>query len=170
MLKGLDYIHSRSISHGDIRPQLIGIDKQPQEDGQLMEKDYILDRLADPSPLERIQSQNIILKRELYMSPEVWKKLQGKDKTAKYNAFANDLYSLGLVMLQAGVKGTIQDIYQPKGEFGEDKLQEKLTHFCNKYQRDNFLCALVKIMLKTKESERLDTKELLNNFERRYEH
>lgn len=60
-----------------MRPQLIGYDKADT-------RFQVLDRLADPSPIERVQSQNIIGKKDLYLSPELYKKLQGRDKAMKY--------------------------------------------------------------------------------------
>ena len=80
-LNGLRSLHSQRITHGDIRPQYIGINKDTNEVS-------ILDRLADPSPIEKTQGTHIVGgKNTLYMSPELYKKLQGKDKLVKYDPF-----------------------------------------------------------------------------------
>ena len=44
--QALDHLHSRGLSHGDVRPQLIGYDKTTNSY-------QLLDRFNDPSPLEK---------------------------------------------------------------------------------------------------------------------
>ena len=73
MLSALNYLHSRGLSHGDIRPEYIGHNKQTNQ--------YtLLDRFRDPSPLEKTQTDNVVNRRDLYMSPNLYKKLGGKKK------------------------------------------------------------------------------------------
>ena len=50
-LNGLDYLHSKKLAHGDIRPQLISANRM--NSGQEANKFELLDRLADPSPLTK---------------------------------------------------------------------------------------------------------------------
>ncbi len=68
VMNGLNHLHSKKIAHGDIRPQNIGYNKA--------EGSYkILDRLSDPSPIEKSQMNNIITKKDIYMSPQLYSKL-----------------------------------------------------------------------------------------------
>lgn len=41
----------------------------------------LMDRFRDPSPLTKAQTDNIVNRRDLYMSPSLYKKLKGKVKT-----------------------------------------------------------------------------------------
>ena len=41
-------------------------------------------------------------KRDLYMAPELYLKLKGKDKNATYDVIDNDLHALGLTALALG--------------------------------------------------------------------
>lgn len=67
-LHALEGLHSKGLNHGDIRPEYIGHDKQTGN--------YILlDRFRDPSPLEKTQTDNLINKRDIYMSPSLYHKL-----------------------------------------------------------------------------------------------
>lgn len=56
------------MSHGDIRPEYIGHDKATGN--------YILlDNFKDVSPLEKVQTDNLINKKDIFMSPSLYKKL-----------------------------------------------------------------------------------------------
>lgn len=156
-LSGLNHLHSKNITHGDIRPLNIGYNKASNQF-------QILDRLSDPSPLEKLQAANIINKKELYVAPELWKKLQGKDKTLKYNAYKNDLYALGLSILTLGTSDSVQDIYKPNGEFDQNRLNEHISAFNNKYQAENpYLCTIVKKLLAPTEADRPDSQQFISN-------
>ena len=95
VLSALNSLHSKNLVHGDIRPELIGHNKQNNSYA-------LLDRFRDPSPLEKTQADNIVNKRDLFMSPALYKKLQGKLKTQTYNNQANDHHSLGMTLLSLG--------------------------------------------------------------------
>jgi len=154
ILDGLHHLHSRNITHGDIRPLNIGYHKAANHF-------QILDRLADPSPLEKLQASNIVNKKELFICPELWKKLQGKDKTLKYSAYSNDLYALGLTVLHLGTSDSVQDIYKPNGEFNQQRLDQHIGDFNNKYNAENpYLCNIVQTLLNAKEEDRLDSAKL----------
>ena len=156
-LEGLHHLHSRNITHGDIRPLNLGYHKAANQF-------QILDRLSDPSPLEKLQASNIINKKELYVSPELYKKLQGKDKTLKYNAYKNDLYALGLSILFLGNSDSVQDIYKPQGEFDQNKLNEHLKNFDGKYKSENpYLCTIVSTLLAPSEADRPETQQLVSS-------
>lgn len=125
-VNGLAHLHKLDISHGDVRPLNIGYNRDSRNV-------QILDRLQDPSPLEKLQSNNIINKKDLYVAPELYRKLQGKDKTLKYNPYKNDLYGLGLSLLSAGNVDSVQNIYKPNGDLDQAALDAHLRNFDNKY-------------------------------------
>ena len=157
ILGGLAHLHSNKVTHGDIRPQTLGYNRG---NGEVK----ILDRLADPSPLEKIQGSNIINKKELFICPELYKKLNGKDKTLQYSAVKNDLYATGLTIMSLGNQDSHQDIYKPNGEFNQQRLDEHLITFDQKYGGENpFLVTVVRNLLSKNESERPDTEALKQN-------
>ena len=107
-LLGLNHLHELDISHGDVRPLTIGLNKDSNSV-------QILDRLSNPAPAEQVQNKHIVENKDLFVSPELYRKLQGKDKTSKYDPFKNDLFGLGLTLLQAGNGEKVQNVYKPNG-------------------------------------------------------
>lgn len=155
ILNGLGFIHDMGYAHGDIRPQLIGFNRQ---------KMYfdISDRLLDASPIERCQANNIATKKDLYVSPELYKKLKGKNKQQSFNPCKNDVFALGLTILYAGVSASVQDIYLPDGEIEHRKLQEHVMNFDAKHAEKNpLLSALIKTLLQMDENTRKDVSTIL---------
>lgn len=156
-LAALSLIHQRGLSHGDIRPQLIGFDKQSKHF-------EILDRLADPTSIERCQTNNLVNKKDIYLAPQLYKKLKGKDKGATFNAQKNDIFALGLTILYLGEGKSIQDIYTADGEVVPRKLQEHVMEFDIKCSDDNpLLCTMLKELLQFEESNRSEAGTILRN-------
>lgn len=153
-LSALHNLHVKDIVHGDIRPMLIGYDRSHNH--------YeLLDRIIDPSPLERCQSNHIVNNKELYMSPELYKKLKGNDKMIIFDPAKNDIFALGLVILNLGIRKSVQNIYLPSGEIGHRFLQEHVMNFDLKYNAESpFICALVKALLQMSGESRLDARSL----------
>lgn len=152
-LNGLHNLHSQNITHGDIRPQYIGMSKESNEA-------IILDRLADPSTMEKVQASHIIGgKNQLYLSPEMYKKIQGKDNSSKYDPFKNDVYALALSIVEAGNGKSLKDIYNTNGTVDQTKLDAHLNAFSQKYKGE-YLNNLVRTSLSKDQSSRLTTGEL----------
>ena len=156
-LLGLHSIHERGLAHGDIRPQLIGYDKANNHF-------EIMDRLSNASLIERYQGIQMVNGKEIYQSPEFYKKLKGKDKTTKFDYMKNDIFALGLTILYIGTGNSIQNIYLPDGEIERRLLHEHVMNFDMKYGEYNpFLCNLLKTLLQTRDSDRPDTELLFRN-------
>ena len=63
----------------------------------------LLDRLNDPSPIERAQINNLMNNKEIFMSPQLYKRINTKGrKKPPYNRQKNDLFSLGMSIISAG--------------------------------------------------------------------
>lgn len=152
-LKGLNSLHQEKITHGDIRPQYIGFSHATGEV-------EILDRLADPAPIEKTQTSHLVNKKNLYLSPELYKRLQGKDKMAKFDPAKNDVYGLGLSILEAGNGQSVQDIYNANGTINQANLDRHLQNFNGKY-RGGYLSNFVSGALASNEASRYDAGNLL---------
>ena len=158
LLSGLQSIHQKGLAHGDIRPQLIGFDKQRTHF-------ELLDRLADPTPVERCQTAHLINNKEVYLSPELYRKLKGKDKSVSFNTQKNDIFALGLTILYLGTGDNLKNIYLSDGEFERRLLQEHVMNFDLKYNDENpVLCSLLKELLRLEEDKRGDITNILRQF------
>ena len=154
---GLQNLHSKNVAHGDIRPQHIGYDKS-------LNQYQMLDRFADPTPLERCQTNNIVNNKPLYLGPQLYKKLKGADKKASYDAQKNDIYALGMSILHTGTLDSMQDNYLPNGTINMKKLEEHLQDFESKHAASNpLLCQTLRKMLSEEETERPDVNQLIDS-------
>lgn len=154
-LRGLDYIHSRGLAHGDIRPELIGCERD--KGSKSVGHSALLDRLADQSSVERVQTNRMINKKQMFMSPQLFKLINTKGKNKPlYNRQKNDLFALGMTILSAGNGSSVNNCYIKGGDFNQDKLNEHKKKFNEKYQRNPDLCRVVSDLLQIDEDKRPD--------------
>jgi serine/threonine protein kinase len=154
-LRGLDFIHSRGLAHGDIRPELIGCEKD--KGSKSISHSNLLDRLVDQSSIEKAQTNRLINKKQLYMSPQLYKLINTKGKKKPiYNRQKNDLFALGMTVLSAGNKKSLNNCYVKGGDFNVDKLNEHLDQFNQRYSRNPNLCRVVSDLVQVDESMRPD--------------
>lgn len=153
-LSGLGALHSKGVCHGDVRPQTVGIDRAQA-------KIKLIDRLADSTPLEKIQQNNIVAKKALYISPQLYHKLM-KDKKAACDPQKNDLFALGLTVLAAGVQEPTADLYSPAKGFDSEKLAAQLAKFSDKYSSSLPLLNIVHNLLAESEEKRVASWARLN--------
>ena len=150
VLNGLKSLHSRGVAHGDIRPQLIGYDRDAHDV-------RLLDRLKDSSAPEKTQANHVKNKEEVYVSPQLHAKLNGKDVKTPVDVHKNDLYAAGLTTLALGLQTNLQDVYQPKGQFDQDKLNRYVSEFEAKYGAEQpGLVKKVKESVAEKEEDRVN--------------
>lgn len=161
ILDSLDYLHSKKMIHGDVRPNMISAERvgpthEPNEF-------KLLDRLADSSPLERAQANNMVNNKELYMSPQLWKKINSKKNTkVEYNRFKNDIFALGMSIISAGNKSSLKNCYVKGGEFNSDNLKNHLAEFKKNYHYNPSLNNVVSHLVEVHEINRPTTSILKN--------
>ena len=159
-LNCLDYLHSKKLAHGDIRPQLISAEKiGPTEQ---LNQFKLLDRLADPSPIAKVQINRMIAGKELYMSPQLWKHINTKGKVKpKWDRQKNDLFSLGMSLLSAGNATSLKSCYKKDGTFDSNKKEEQLERFKSERGDNYALCNVVSYLLEEDEEQRPDIDMIL---------
>ena len=159
-LHGLDYLHSQNLAHGDIRPQLISADRVGPSTS--VNQFRLLDRLGDPSVVERAQVNNYMNNKELFMSPQLFKYINTKGKNRiKYSRQKNDLFALGMTIMSAGNGTSLKDCYNKGGHFNEARKRNHLEKFRERYTSNYALCNVVTNLLEPEEKNRPDTDILL---------
>jgi len=159
-LHGLDYLHVQNLAHGDIRPQLISAEKVGNVSSPNQFK--LLDRLNDPSPIERAQINNLMNNKEIYMSPQLYKRINTKGKKKPpYNRQKNDLFALGMSIISAGNAKSVKNCYMKGGNFNKVKLKEHLDTFKQRNANNYSLCNVVTNLVEYEEDVRPDTGMLL---------
>jgi serine/threonine protein kinase len=161
VLDSLDYLHSHKLVHGDIKPNMISAERvgpthEPNEF-------KLLDRLADPSPLEKAQVNNMLNNKELYMSPQLWKKINSKKKTnLSYNKYKNDIFALGMSMISAANQVSLKSCYKKGGQFNSAHLNSHLQKFKERYYQHPSLTNVVAHLVQIEEINRPTTSILRN--------
>lgn len=83
----------------------------------------------------------------------------------KHDKHKSDAFSLGLVLLEAGLLKSIQEIYEKKrGTINQNKLNILIEEFSNKYFRDYDLVQALRSMLVVSEFDRSGFTELKMQF------
>lgn len=122
----------------------------------------ILDRLGDPSPPSQVQLNNFKSKKSLYMSPLVFCSLCCKQRKIKHNPFKSDVFSLGMVILEAGLLDSVQNVYdRSRGDIDENALVENVERFFQRYPTNFVLQEMLLIMLEFTEDLRQEPIKLL---------
>lgn len=102
--QSLAFLQKNKMVHGDVRPRFMAY----FADRHLFK---ITDRLSDPSSPIKVQLNWLRKNGNLYMSPLLFKFLKNGVKKFMHNPYKSDVFSLGLCVLEAGLKEDIQGIF-----------------------------------------------------------
>lgn len=143
--------------HSDVRPELIEYPTAEREHFRLM------DRLADPALPSQVQLNNLRRGKDLYMSPTLFFCLANRVEKVRNNPYKSDVFSLGMVLLEAGLLESVQPIYNfDKRDIEEEVIVELVERFIDKYPGDALLQELLMIMLEFNEQLRMSPRRLLS--------
>lgn len=115
VLQSLNLMHAKGKAHGDIRPEYIGFD---QKTGKYL----LMDRFSDNKTLERLQADYLAGSKDVYMSPNVYSKIKGKNKNVTYDEKKNDYHALGMTLLNLGNQEPVNNYYNDNGTVDNLKL------------------------------------------------
>ena len=157
MLYGMAFLQENQMVHGDIRPSLIQVPLVPTENFRL------LDRLGNSSTPDKIQKINIQAKNWIYTSPALFKGITKNKNPLKHNPFKSDIFSFGMILLEAGTLESVQKVYDlEKKQIDEEELINLVQKFVDRYS-DTVLQEGLMIMLEFSEKLRQDPVKLLNS-------
>lgn len=85
-----------------------------------------MDRFGWDKPLEKLQSEYIIGNKDFYMSPGIYNKIKGKNKSSVFDTKKNDYHALGMTLLNMGVQDSVRNYYNEDGSVNAGNLQGHL--------------------------------------------
>ena len=108
VLEAICVLRGKKMVHGDIRPDFIARFHPAR-------RFKLLDRMGDVAPPADAQRSAVLQHRPLYMPPEAFEAFCASDSPPKQNFYKSDLFSLGMVSLEAFVPfDRLQRLYSRK--------------------------------------------------------
>lgn len=160
LLYGMSFLEEGRMVHGNIRPELISVPVSKEDNFRL------LDRLADPSPPIQNQMNNFQNHKDIYMAPVFFTSFLSNSLKIRHNPFKSDSFSLGMVILEAGLLQSVQSVYNrnsPDFQIDKQKLIFFVEKFISLYSQDEVLIEALMIMLEFGEALRQTPSELLDS-------
>jgi hypothetical protein len=159
-LLALQFLESTGRFHGDIRPIHVTLSKV-----EILSK--LVDKSDDIFSLDRqkqVQSSHLIKKDPIYQSELLYQNLMKNNLKFEVNSNKEDLFALGLVILEMGNLTSIQNIYNQKDlGINDEALDIHFNAFKQKYLQQNLLLtSTLQELLKIEEPSRLTATDLLN--------
>lgn len=159
-LFGLVHLQEHNMVHADLRPELVGVPVQRGHGFRL------LDRLGDPSPPNQVQLNNLKAGKSVYMSPALFHALSSREPKVRHNPFKSDVFSLGMVLLEAGLLESVQTVYNSsKGDIDHEVLVDLVEKFFMRYPRNYILQEVLLVMLEFSEALRQEPAKLLRTLQ-----
>jgi len=126
MIESGSYLQQSSSPHGDVRPCYAHI----TERGNFK----LGDRMSDGISVTQNQLNIMVSGKHYYMSPSLFTSLKKGVTKVSHNIYKSDVFSLGLVLLEAGLVRQIQSIYDDQnGVFCDHELEALLDEFGVRY-------------------------------------
>lgn len=150
------FLSQQNLHHGNIHPAAVTYDRGSQISKLLMSSDTRMDSNA-----LRVWKKQLYSHNAFYASQRVYEGIRSGDKTLQFDPSVEDVYCLGLVLLEAGVGHSIKDIFSPKKGFNQELLNTYLQEFAQRHSDNTLLVSTVSAMLTQNEGQRVKAIELL---------
>lgn len=142
------HLQENNIKHNDICPSLIYLSKK--ENYKLL-----LNQKNKKNP-ERYQLEKMLRNQNYYLSPKLYIALKKRYlDNIKHNSIKSDMFSFGLVILEAGLLKSVRNIYD-SSNINKNILDSYLKEFEEKYNNNPLLFSSLRKILEFDEEERPD--------------
>jgi serine/threonine protein kinase len=158
VLNGLYHMQILGICHGKLNPSFIA--RTLHGYAVLEDPMHDLFTVIDLQKMKR-DTKDGDRPGRLYLSPEAYRCAKmGMKAGSGYNLIKSDVFSFGLILLEAGTQMDLSDVYNGDGTFNQDALEYYIHMFKCRYPENNLITSSVAKMLEVKEIHRPDFKEL----------
>lgn len=138
--------------HGDLRPEFVCINDST---GKFLLMENVREKTGTGGRLA------FVAEVDIYLSPILFKCYSKNVIKYKHDKEKDDVFSAGLIILEAGLLESIQDCYdRERGKFMVEKLSEMIDRFEQSYGNNPKLCQRLKSFLVFDETDRCSFKEL----------
>lgn len=142
------HLQENNIKHQDICPSLIYLSKT--------ENYKLLRNEKNRNNPERYQLEKMLRNKNYYLSPKLYIALKKRYlDNIKHNYIKSDIFSFGLVLLEAGLLKSIKNIYD-SSSINKNILDNYLKEFEEKYDNNPLLFSSLRKILEFDEDERPD--------------
>lgn len=133
------YLQWKEIVHGNLRPEAFGVQVEPEI---LLQLKLSPEEKGRSSSFREEIMREYLSKKSIYVSPAVFRCLV-KNKEFSGDLCAEDVFSAGLVILEAGNVTPLAQIYRADGELDEDTLRRFVQDFKGRYMSESTLLVSV---------------------------
>ncbi len=146
-------LEEQNSRHSDIRPEFVCLSAE----GKPLLMDNIRDKAGAGSRIAFVSDT------PLYCSPILYRAFTRNVMKLKHEKNKDDVFSAGLVVLEAGLLEDVQGIYDSEeGAVNPEKLEELIQKFEERYSHSPELCLSLRRLLVIDELDRCCFKELKN--------
>lgn len=156
ILEALSQLNKEKSSHGRVTPHAISF-SQTHRTATLLST---YDLFATPKKLLELYGQLVTSGRPHFLSPGVFEKLLASQTEFEFSPAKEDVWGLGLTLLELGTARPISALYGSAG-FDFDGLKKQIDELQNKFEGENSLLpSAVSVMLNLDEAERPTAEEV----------
>ena len=156
VLEALSQLNKEKSCHGRVTPRAISF-SQTRRIATLLST---YDLFATPKKLLELYSQLVTSGRPHFLSPGVFEKLLASQNDFEFSPAKEDVWGLGLTLLELGTARPISALYGSAG-FDFDGLKKQIDELQNKFEGENSLLpSAVSVMLNLDEAERPTAEEV----------
>lgn len=147
-VQGLQHLKSLGYFHGNLKPENIMVTKTGYA---------VFDDPCDPKYGVTAETRH---SKDLYLSPQAYKATFSKPNQG-YDRYKDDVFALGLIILEVGTQNSVREIYDPKSPTLDSyKLEDRLEEFKHTYSSNVLLISAVAKMLEIDERERPNIEDI----------
>lgn len=145
ILDALHHLHSQRLFHGQLSSNHISYDSDIWEAKLLLP----VDGFADDAAARAYQLERVNIAQALYASPNLYLNLSKDNSDFKPDWEKEDLYSLGLILLEGAVGHSVQELYRQPKKFDVNFLNKCLDELSRNHEKTNkLLVTTLKSILK----------------------
>lgn len=155
-----NYLQSKDQHHGDVQPLNIAYDKT----NMLSQLIDMSEDATTANQSKQVQKNRVVAGHPLYQSPVTYAHLKKGNLNYTVDPNKEDVYALGLTLLEAGNGKSIQNIYNANTkEVDQNVLQAHIDEFKRKHGNENtLLTTTVETMVHPDEAQRPNFRDLEN--------